>query len=357
MSDPTDSWELLYLDDEEHDSSSFYNAASDGERVVAVGYWDTSSPSFTYGPMIVVADEVAGPYVRVATELTDIYFNDVAYGDGIWCAVGPNDDNDMVIYTAVDPSSTWSLQATFTPTNAFSGFGEQVLFGDGLWVVAGGGGADIYTATDPTGTWTFRADLASDHGDGFTDALGFFNGTWVVLYSTGTDCKILTNSNPVSSAWVESSVIEGSYLTLGYSLGSTNDGYFIATYEFDSDQGPTRSRIYTASSLSGPWTERYDFADDYSGSFAIVFLADGDWVAGGADGDGKPSIWAGSSPDGPFAKSQVESDDQVGQASYLAPSHTGQDWFAAGYRGEGYGYAAIWAPPASGGGEGWGLLL
>ena len=95
--------------------------------------------------------------------------NNVAYGGGIWVAVG----DSGTLATASDPTSTW--------TQRTSSFGADHVFGvayvGGLWVAVGGVGK-CATAPDPTSTWTQRTT-----GQGALNLTGVANDgstTWTL---------------------------------------------------------------------------------------------------------------------------------------------------------------------------------
>lgn len=78
----------------------------------------------------------------------NVALSDVAYGNGVYVAVGAGGN----IYTATTIDGPWTARTSNT-TNSISG----VKYAGGRWVAVCSAGGDILTATDPTAGWTKTA--------------------------------------------------------------------------------------------------------------------------------------------------------------------------------------------------------
>jgi hypothetical protein len=91
----------------------------------------------------------SNPAVSLSINLlgfTTSILNRIAYGDGVWAAVGW----DSTLITATDPAGTWTAQNTeFFPTTNF----HVIDYINNVWLIAGNSGR-LATASDPRNTWT-----------------------------------------------------------------------------------------------------------------------------------------------------------------------------------------------------------
>lgn len=129
-----------------------------------------------------VAVSSGSPYLRYATSVNGTWATPttappsamygVKYTAGTWVAVGVS-----AVYTATDPTGTWTSRTVTPTTGQMSG---QIDF-DGTYYAVGADGTAgntfIYTATDPTGTWTGGSAGFSTNAQ--VRGLAYGGGYWV----------------------------------------------------------------------------------------------------------------------------------------------------------------------------------
>ena len=129
---------------------------------------------------------------RGATVLN--YGYGVAYGNGLWVAVGGiYSGTGNLIATSTD-GITWTGRGSsfFASTNSY---GYGVAYGNGLWVAVGesGGGNTIATSTDGI-TWTGRGISLTTKGRG----VAYANGLWVACCYYGYGNSIATSTDGIT---------------------------------------------------------------------------------------------------------------------------------------------------------------
>jgi hypothetical protein len=111
------------------------------------------------------------PYIwTTATSNTTVSLNSVAYGDGLFVAVG----NSATIRTSTD-GLIWATQTPNT-NNVLN----EVAYGNNLWVAVGNNGT-LRTSTDSI-TWTTRNPNTSNS----INAIAYGNNLWVAGGNSGT---------------------------------------------------------------------------------------------------------------------------------------------------------------------------
>ena len=227
-----------------------------------------------------------------------LYLRAVAYGDGLFVAVG--DDRDVM--TSPD-GITWT-----TRTGVFSNWGS-IAYGNGVFVVAAGGPtphSGIMTSPDGI-TWTSRTAAAAN--DWFSVAYG--NGLFVAVSTSGTGDRVMTSPDGIT--WTSrTSAADNSWLSVAY-----GDGLFVAV----SSTG-TGNRVMT--SPDGiTWTIRTSAADNV---WRSVTYGDGLFVAVADSGTGNRVM---TSPDGITWTSRTSAADHdwlsvtYGDGLFVAVADTG----------------------------------
>jgi hypothetical protein len=107
----------------------------------------------------------------------------VAYGGGYWVSIGAGRE----LNTSSD-GAAWTENTSITFSIAMRAVAYDV--DNGRWL-AGGNAGELYTATDPTGTWTQQT---SPFGANPVSAIAWGNGLWVVICGT----QMATSSNGTS---------------------------------------------------------------------------------------------------------------------------------------------------------------
>jgi hypothetical protein len=174
-------------------------------------------------------------------------FEDVAYGNGTWVAVG---DTGTLRYTT-DPTGTWTSNPQGTSTF------RAVAYGNGTWVAVGDGGTLRYT-TDPTGTWT-----SNPQGTSTFLGVAYGNGTWVAV---GNSATFRYASDPTGT-WTSNPQGSSDVYAVAYGNG---------TWVAVGDGGTLR---YTTDP-TGTWTSNPQGSSNFRG----VAYGNGTWVAVGATG-------------------------------------------------------------------------
>ena len=239
---------------------------------------------------------------------------DVAYGNGVWVAVGTSG----VLYTATDPLGTWTSRTSSFGSDSING----VAYDGGVWVAVGNSGK-IATATDPTGTWTQRSNSFSSVN---ITAVAYGNGLWVAV---GASASLATAPDPTST-WTsqtsnftafgtiqEVSYGGGYYVACGSSgdiitspdgttwaqvsnpFGSSNvfglyyaGGVWVAV----GDGG----KLATATDPTGTWTSRTSGMG--SNAIRAVAFGNGVWTAVGAGTTSTGHISTATNPTGTWTK-------------------------------------------------------
>jgi len=161
-------------------------------------------------------DWTAATWVAPITVTSFTVVRDVAYGNGLWVAVGYSNPS---IAKSTDGKS-WS------GVYQFSGTALAVAYGNGVWIVVYGGGSIIVRSIDGGATWSavLAGSLGGFQGGGCVaygeDGAG--NGRWVaggLSYTTGP--KIVFSSDNGAS-WSAAASPAG--ITAGNSVAYGQDG-------------------------------------------------------------------------------------------------------------------------------------
>jgi len=171
-----------------------------------------------------------------------VTFNGVAYGNGIWVAVG----NNGTLYYATDPTGTWTSNTQGTQ----SLYG--IAYGNGYWVACGGTASSvgvILYATDPTGAWT-----ANNHGTNVLEDLDYGNGTWVVV---GANSVIYYRAtDPTGSFTLNTQTAVPNFFAVAY-----GNGYWVACGNLSGS-----NMIYATDPSAATWTSHSLGLPNYFGA-------------------------------------------------------------------------------------------
>jgi len=207
----------------------------------------------------------------------------IAYGNGTWVAVGDGSSGDNIWYTS-DPTGTWtSVNGPFGTR-----YGLGIAYGNGTWVSVGDGdsGDNIYYATDPTGTWTAVNGIFGVAGGGYGSGIAYGDGTWVAVGEGDSGNNIYYTTDPTGT-WTAVSGPFGSGAGVGIAYGN---GTWVAV-----GQGSSGDNIYYATNPADTWTA-------VSGPFGIgygsgIAYGNGTWVAVG-ESSGTDNIYYTTNPRG-----------------------------------------------------------
>lgn len=155
----------------------------------------------------------------------------VAYGNGIWIAVGNNEERTQSIAISPDGINWTPVDSPFTGQS-----GQDIAYGNGLWIAVGNSNTGINMATSTDGiVWNpVTASFAFGLG-----GIIYANGLWVVSGSAGASgplgwsTSIATSSdginwNPISNPLRVCGKI--TYINnVWYAPGFSNDNYTLLT--------------------------------------------------------------------------------------------------------------------------------
>jgi len=167
--------------------------------------------------------------------------NGVAYGNGVWVAVGRSDGTRPRIHTATSPSGTWTKR---TPP-ALDEHLHSVAYGNGVWVAVGSGDPvnsipQIYTSIDDGVTWVQTLDLPDEiQGDRDLNRVRFINGKFLMVGDASaqglsmivstpdgqTDFKV--HRNPKYFALTDILYAEDIYVVSGENFGGSTEAYIL----------------------------------------------------------------------------------------------------------------------------------
>lgn len=228
-----------------------YGITTDGSYATATpGKNATISTDFGF-PNIVANDtfQLAGSWTGNAQGT--VTFEDVAYGNGYWVAVG---DNGTLYYKSTDPTGAWTQNNQGTVS--FNG----VLYAGGYWVAIGNSGTLYYT-TDPTGTWT-----SNTQGTQNLWGIAYGGGTWVVVGGTSGSAGVMFYTTDPTSAWTSNNFGTDVLEDVEYDGTST----WVAV--------GASSQIFYTTSPGGTWTSNTQTAVP---NYFTITYGNGYWVAGG----------------------------------------------------------------------------
>lgn len=198
----------------------------------------------------------------------------VAYGNGIFVAVGTGTDK---IKTSTDGITWVSVVSNFvTDINT-------VAYGNGLWVAGGVSGA-ICSSTDGT-NWVTRTSNFPGSGTPITgdiNSIAYGNGLWI---ATGYGGNFSTSTDGIS--WTTRNNISGSIYE-AINIIAYNNGLWVAA-------GDTKG-VYT--SVNGLTSWRKVIVPHLTSSIYTIAYGNGIWLVGGIDGsastqnlDSKNPVW------------------------------------------------------------------
>ena len=149
--------------------------------------------------------------------------NAVAYGNGVWVAVG----SGGALRTSTNDGITWNTQTSNTTVIL-----TTVAYGDGVWVAAGSAG--IRTSTNNAVTWNTQT---SNFGATIINAVAYGNGVWLAGGVNGAIRR--GSSTGVSWTTIFTGSIAATINTLLYSEGVWLVGYSGATLRSSTDNSLT----------------------------------------------------------------------------------------------------------------------
>jgi hypothetical protein len=136
--------------------------------------------------------------------------SDIAYGNGVWVAVG--EGTNSIAYSLANPptAESWvGIPTSFSPT-IFNTSASGITFGNGTWVAVGGGTNVIAysTRTPPTADSWVSVPLTNTNDAGITNTYGYgnntiyANGVWLAA-GTGTNTLCYSVENPpIAGSWM-----------------------------------------------------------------------------------------------------------------------------------------------------------
>ncbi len=232
------------------------------------------------------------------------YMNCVAYGDGLWVAVG----DFGAIATSTD-GVNWTHRESSAPkdwgVDQITGFEiTSVAFGNGKWVACGEGGL-VYTSSNGT-EWSHHLAYEAEHN--FFEEIVYAEGLWVM---TGTYTGVLTSSD--GDSWVQRSIDQANWIwALAY-----GNGQWVCV--------DTGGKLYSSTD-AGSWRLQGTVPVDNNQWIEDIHHADGQWIAV----SDKPSTTGSGKI---FSSTDLESwtlREEVPLHKLLSVSHANGLWIACG---------------------------
>jgi hypothetical protein len=174
--------------------------------------WTTRSPTANSDWAAITWGDSAGRFVAVATSTDTVEWHGVAFGNGVYVAVGHNGTNARVMTSS--NGNSWTARTASATTTLFN----AVCFGNGLFVAVGEVAGTDAIMTSPDGiTWTTRT--ASESGITWTAVT--FGGDKYVAVSSGA-APVMYSTDGIT--WT-SAVASAQRAWRGITYG---DGYYVA---------------------------------------------------------------------------------------------------------------------------------
>lgn len=282
--DPTGTWSVA--------ATGLANAVTANPLPVrhGPGYWTVAPQANAYGNFFYSATS-DGTWTKKATgaNTSNMGVTWVDYGSGYWVAAhaGPGTGTVEAIYTATDPSGSWTAATSsgYTSTNTVVGGG----YFNGTWVGVGNNSGIRY-ATDPTGSWSLVSGPTGFYGY----AIDTSGAAWAACGDPNSGTNYVWYGTALNATW---SATNGGVTATGqfprgiaYGVASSGTGYWLLT--------TYQGAAYYATTPGGTWT-----ATSTVGFTAILGLkyADGIWIAYGTDATSKSTMRWTRNPTGAWA--------------------------------------------------------
>ena len=237
--------------------SGAYAIANDGTKWVVIGYNASDDQVFAY----VSTDPMSGSWTKKLISSSDYVFEALAHYNGTWVTVGYERQHYYgSIYTTQDPSGTWTGKS-----GSFRGM-RDVICANGIWVAAGYSSNSsvhnpgVSVSTDGGETWT-AYQITTDVSINGARIL-YAQGKWILLcdiynIDSATDASgyIFTADDPTGT-WTRIDAlanIVGTTLKRMNGFAFVGDTYYVAV--FNTSMSTLGVHIFSAKSLSGPWSE------------------------------------------------------------------------------------------------------
>lgn len=256
---------------------------NDGVFMAVTDYWWDNSDVATYLVRILRSTD-DGQTFEIMHEYDALDVEEikgVAYGDGLWVAVGGTGNWPGAVFTSSDGGDTWSQVQHERML-------YSVAYNNGVWM-AGGSEGYIYTSPDAS-TWTSQGQVAASSFENIDD-IAYFNSRWVIATSWG---NIFTSDDDGASWTLQLTDPPGSWLASVVKIGEKlvacgGDGYIYTSTDSES-WTPIQIPTNTLAGVTG------DGLDDIAGK-------DGVWAVAGAAGniyitEDEGSTWSFADTDG-----------------------------------------------------------
>lgn len=264
----------------------------------ANGYWVVGgyalgSDNSTSYARIAYATKLNGTWTRKdlwsGTNYQEQKITCIAYANGYWVVGGGyyNGTGTVArIAYATAPNGTWTTTDLWGGTNRQNGGLDSLAYGNGIWAAVGCmlnssgiGKGKVSYATTPSGTWT-TTDLSLN----YTSCIAYANGYWVVGGYQDDYKASITYATTPSGTWTTKTLWSGT-------SGSSN-GYYVDCIAYANgywvvggrDYATYAARIAYATTPSGTWTTKDLWTSSssyYDDAIHSIAFGNGYWVAGG----------------------------------------------------------------------------
>ena len=260
--------------------------------------------------------------------------NGVAYANGLWVAVGDDNDNgDYQIWYSKNPASGW-VRSSYQPFGS-NGTGYGIATdGNGLWVAVGeegnneDGDYQIVWSTDPTKGWSRSSYQPFGYG-GHGHGVAYANGLWVAVgYHNNGEDQILWSRDPrVGWTSSESEPFNQGGTGYGIAYGKDTDGNDLwVAVGYDQDYGEDQI-LWSRDPTDGWSRSEYEPFDSYGTGRGIATDGNGLWVAVGDDNNDQ-ILWS-RDPTGGWNLSSYQPFGSSGTGYGIA--YNNGLWVATGY--------------------------
>ena len=291
-----------YYDDSIQDSIYYSTNPSGGwTEAPNSGYYNLYKVAYGNGKWLVIdaedvlysTDPRLGDWNRFSLDFTAA--NGLAYGEGMWVVVGREiNDGETIVHFADPTDEEWQgiPDAPLSNNFDFGSIGRGVAYGNGLWVAVGQANNQentIYYTQNPKLGWNRSpGELFGSDGYGRGRGVAYGGGLWVAVGDDYDGAKqILCTSNP-TNGWTKSPGVlfgDGDGNTVAY-----GDGLWVAGgHEYDGETD--RYKILYSSDPAIGWTASPGTLANIPGNINGIAYANGLWVAVGYDNEYDPETY------------------------------------------------------------------
>ena len=217
----------------------------------------------------------------------------IEYGNGVWVAVGCNQDGSATVESSSD-SSNWFVHSSNT---LFCGY--TVKYANNLWIVGGSNNVGdntttIQTSPDASNDWTAQSNNFVQVND-----IAYNNGIWLAVGSNATNSNQCIQTSPDGSNWTAQTA---SYLIYAKSIAYSNGVWMVggqALVNYGGGHGPNAVGLIEYSYDTINWTSTFVGTKEVTASTIVTGASNSILLNGVPVGlyiPSNPSIWEAPPP-------------------------------------------------------------